>query len=387
MNYIIKNYPLAYGAAKQYPQQSINVPGQNAFCHFDGNLCYAFLLDYRSAAVLCVAIDPIAQKVCFYSNAPQSIFSGVINQGLGPYVRILGPKSFACYNGNGSLVYFRVPNIFNDGAFIQVNSINFTPQPPCGAATLNASYYDAVNATAAFLYEKTYAGNNSDFWVSIYKANNNALTFVSGGYLGNFNSGNNPFVNQSFPYPTDNAIAGVSSTHYSYQSNGMIQFSNVLGSDGQYRFGGGQQRIKYNGLQCGVPNGGQSYTYFDNAFLFNQNAFGGYGPYGNNFAHSLSGAIGFNSNQNTNTYVIGNAQYGVGINTTQGRFGAFYVGNGNFVALDTWLITVPNIYAFQVAYGNVPGLVDPVLPPNVLSQASSLLNWHRPISTRGLYKT
>lgn len=384
MSYIAQSINLVRGVAFNFMQVLMGNATTNAYAHFDGELCYFFAIPYNTTRVTCLVFNPVTLQGCFYSNLPNNIEIDSMNQ-AGSFVRYLGKRLFLCNDGNGHTTYFQIPQLFINNGYIQVSSQTFTAQPPCGQGVIGATYYDAATETLAVIFNKNF-GTDYDSWVSIYKTNGSSLTFITGGYLGNFPTASDSFAQSTFDFPTKYANPGCNGAAlYGFQSNGMTQFSQVRNYPNPYYFGGGNSRIAYGGLQCGIANKGQSFSYFSDTFLQPYTQLPG-GTYSNSFGTNLPGCVAFGSNNNN--YVLGNAKYGLQFNVTNiglSYQGMCYIGGGGFVFME-WTISFPKNWVITMLQSQTP-FVDPVLPPNVTPQTSSLLNWHRPISTRGLFKT
>lgn len=385
MSYIKQTIPLVRGATFNFPQFLMINQTEHAYAHFDGKLCYFFVINYNTSYVACLVFNPSTLQGCVYSNIPQGYYFNNINQ-VGSFVRLLGNGLFLCNDGNGHTVYFQIPSLFIPDGFVHVNPIAFNALAPCGQGHVAATYYDTVSGILAVIFNNNFA-SDYDSWVNIYKSNGSSLTPVSGGYLGNFPTTSNSFVQSAFDFPTKYAVPGNESGTYSFQSNGLTQFSRVRNYPDPYYMGGGNSRIMYSNLQCGVANNGQSYSYFTDTFQRLASDIPNT-DFCNAFGTNLPGCVAFDSD--LNMAVIGNSSYGylfTYANTGRRQQGICYVGNGAFIMIE-WVTTPPNLenWIVTVLQSQVP-FDDPVLPPNVSPQASSLLNWHRPISTRGLFKT
>lgn len=383
MAYIAQVYNASNSVIYSFPYVTAqNLSPTNAYAHWDDALCYFFYCDYFTKKVLCLVFNPVTNEGCFYSNTPNTFLASGYNQN-GSFVRPLGNRLFMCNNGNGTTIYFQIPNYFVNNGYIQIPAQSFVAVSPCGSGAIGNTYYDAISKTLAVIFNQNF-GLDYDSWVSIYASSGNSLVKVAGGYLGNFANSSNSFVNSSFDFPIQNATPGNGAGCYAYQSNGLTQFVHVRKFPNPYYFGGGTSRIKYGGLQCGVPNNGMSYSYFTGIFQQLFNAIPSANYY-HSCATLLKDCVAFGSD--SNIIIIGNAQYGVQINVpgNHGNLnqGACYIGNGNFILLSQIGINL----GFQITSVNAPGFIDPVLPPDVSPLSFSLLNWHRPVSTRGLFKT
>lgn len=368
-----------FGAPVIMPYKLANAQWRCVYVHTDGNFGYAVCINYFSSDFFIIAARFSDLTLCIYSNRIAGNYGGELFCANFSYCKFLGNGLFLCYNGNGSTYYVQIPSLFVPNGWIVIKPYVFNAVAPCGTGIANAAYYDSRRKLVLQSFIHSFA-LDTDWYANVYAANNSGLTLLTGGYIGNFPNGVNPLVKSSansalwnFFGSSANAAPSIGVAYYA--STGEISIIPTNGNPCRIL---AMDNVSYSSLACGVPN---SDTFVNAGELFNfssQNIVGALGQCGLCTPWPATYAA-----------LVGPPFHGVVSNINNG-----VIINGNF-SNDAYGVFVTENAVYQL-YGQLTTVRLSATPlgsgvklPPVVNQplSSSLLNWHRPISTRGLYKT
>lgn len=290
-------------------------------------------------------------------------------------------------NGYNRSAHVIVPDYFIPNGFVNFYPAQFSfPSAPCGAApidTVDAFYGENGHVLLEYIQSFPEAYN---LWAATVEVTNTQVNIINAGACGNFPNGVDPIVDDS------NTIVGGNKA-FTY-SNGGYSFDNL--GDQIYRRIGFTDlpsiyTAVYNGavtdgaLNCAATGRFPRYSIIEQ-YLYDINAavFNGY-YFRTNASGNAAGSDLQCSASCTNQPAI---QLFNGPNFVElatggpGQYNAVYLKDSN-----VW-IGIQNFGTLASINTPRAPLPDVFTPPPVVAQGwTSLLNWHRPISTRGLFKT
>ena len=279
-----------------------------------------------------------------------------------------------------------IPNHFINGGWIYVPSVSKSLPAPCGITPQDSNIVLSANDLALVEYTNAH-GPTYDMWAATGNYVNGNFNIVNGGFVGTYPNGVDPIFQNSDLNKINGLFYGVGDGCVSYTPFGMhgtdVSFKDMVGNFDAFF----NASVIQGGLNCvgsGRPLPSASIQFFR---ILDRNApeFAGT-SFRIHYQSGWTSAIDI-----ANIFAIGNLYNevvlfdGTNFVTVNPTVGVGYTGNMGVVNNTAILVqanTAPMIYLSHPL--NLPPMGP---PPNVQSNLSSLLNWHRPISTRGLFRT
>lgn len=364
---------VSFGAPNITPYVIERGQYESLYVHTDGQFGYAVGMDYASDKFYIIVLRFSDLAICIYSNSQTKSFNGILD-GNDSYCRFVGNGLFNCYNGNSSTYFVQIPSLFIPNGWVTLNPLTFNPVPPCGVGIVHSAYFDSTKKILLQSFIKTYP-ETTDWYASVYAANNSGFAYITGGFIGNFPNGVNPLLKGAAGGWTYFGTSNAAGNGAFYTSKGDIC---VLPSPPSPQSLSSVSDISYGGLSCGEPNNQTFLTQsekFSFKFTVAEPTCGLCTPWANTYACSdvLTTSYGIVANQNAGVIFRGNF--------APDRYGCFLTDNCMYMLYGQ----SSTVRASAIPY-NPNGVITlpPVIQKNVVS---SLLNWHRPISTTGKFKT
>lgn len=339
----------------------------------------------RSLVILRVKSDG---TFCWYINkAPSAVtlgneYTSAIQ--LSDNTFLLGMQGY----GQNVFIKVIVPSYFVPNGVVQFQPDSFAlPGAPCGANVDTTKVWYGPNGKILVEYTQNFA-EAFNLWARTALVYANGIETINAGQCGNFPQGSNPLVINTLkfynPPPQGWLNAQYSIDNLGNQISRDIEYTDKLGNF----LSVGSSNIKDGSLYCGGIGAFPQYTLSESYVYDSQNpVFNGF-TFKANYQSNLSGGADFPCSAISNLYgatQIFNGPYFVEFFSP----GSGYTNNGVYLSKSNVWIGTQQVSHITV---NTPiakppaGILSP--PPVVNSaQTSSLLNWHRPISTRGLFKT
>lgn len=344
-------------------------------------------------------------QFCWYANCNFSAFRNVLISGNINIVNFIGNNSVQVWSYTSATNYRTTvpfPTAFVNGGWLNFAAIPAkTPPCPCsGLGAINQTYYDAKNNLLLSEYIKSYP-EDYQLWVSVYNPAQNGYSIVNQGYMGFFDNASNPVLNASGYNKVYGGITYSPNTDstFSYDQNGNfigrhMEFTDMIGAFCAF----GLSSITPGGLDCSGTS--TNYPRVDltlnsvlnmNASIFNGYAFQSI-PNGLCAGQTdIPGAICiYNTIHAINLYNGKNFVELYNVNGAGGSalYGASFMQGQGCVVCSKYNGATPP-YNVTVFFATPKTALPDLQPPPVIqsAQATPLLNWHRPISTRGLFRT
>lgn len=336
----------------------------------------------NSLAILRVKYDG---TYCWYINKAPSQISLSVHYNIAIQV---DDSTFIISNTvDGAILKVTVPGFFVPSGVVQFSTSNFAyPPAPCGAATTNTLFWYASNGHVLIEYVQGFP-LAYNLWAMTAQVGTQGVTPINAGMCGNFPNAVNPLVYNSLNfrgvvnpgwqdllYSTDNLGNQISRD---------VEYNDLLG----HFVSVGSSNLTDGTLYCGAIGAFPLYT-MEEAYVYDtQNSvFNGY-RFKSNYASLYAGGADFPCSAITNNYScleVFNGPYFVEFTSAM-----TYTFNGVYLSKrNVWIgVQQSTLIGVNTPTAAPPdGLFNP--PPIINSpQVSSLLNWHRPISTTGKFKT
>lgn len=328
-------------------------------------------------------------EFCWYSDvvAPQYVTWNASAQNINTFAPTLNGNAFTSQTSS-DIKTLLLPDYFVNGGWVYLPSKVKTIPQPCGIDAPNVEIMLAYNGLALVEYTDSFPVSHN-LWAATGSFINGEFIIQNGGYVGHFPSGIDPIFNNSDLSKILNGVAyGTGSKFTSYTPFGLhgknIQFTDMVGHFDAFF----SANVIGGNLTCdgkGLPLPTALIKFFR---ILDRNAAEFLGTeFQNNFDSGCTSASDI-----PNVYCIGNTFNelalfdGTNFVTINPTVGLPITGNMGLVhnrIVQVTSNTKPSVFISQPL--NLP----PLAPPPVVNPplSSSLLNWHRPISTRGLYKT
>lgn len=283
-----------------------------------------------------------------------------------------------------------IPNHFVANGVVNFSYTLFSlPPSPCGAPFNTVDLFYAKNGDVLIEYIEAFpeAYNLSALTANV---NANGIAVDNSGTCGNFSNNESPLVDTSNSiqgFPLNQGYGG--SNTYSFDIFGNQIYRDISFTDLHGNFlGVYNSKLMRGSLNCAGTGKFPFYSATEQYVYDTQNAvFNGFlfkSAYSSGAAGGTDLACSCISNSNA-AVMLFNGPYFVELATLGGgnHFCGVYLKSGVWVGIRVDGTTV----TINTPLNPLPdGILNP--PPIMQSNmSSSLLNWHRPISTRGLFKT
>lgn len=329
-------------------------------------------------------------QFCWYSDTitPQRVVWNAAYENVNSFAPTLNGNVFTSQT-HSDIKTLTLPSYFVNGGWVYLPPQNKIIPQPCGINAQNITIKLSYNGLALVEYSNGHP-LSYDLWAATGTFDSGNFVIGNGGYVGNIDN-NSPdpiFENSSLNRLYGGITYGVGTGCVSYTPFGLhgkdVEFVDLYGNFDVFFSG----RVFAGALTCdgkGRPLPAAAINFFR---ILDRSA-----PEfaGTQFqSHYQSGCTSASDIQNV--YCIGN-RYNelalfdgtnfVAINSTVGLG-----STGNMGIIDNRVVQVTSLTKPSILISQ-PLNLPPLAPPPVVNSplASSLLNWHRPISTRGLFKT